>query len=121
MEEKTFTDFCAEWNERQPKDKDVRIIIMPLEYSGDIYGIEIRFPGSRKYSCTAIEFSNMKDSIRMESRGTIFISSSVTDFEKGIISFNTSFCNHDSHGYYTSAAIKTIQTILKETLPGFKK
>ena len=110
MEEKTFTDFCAEWNERQPKDKDVRIAIMPLEFSGDVYGIEIRFPG---FKCDGIKFFNIRRSVGTESRGTISVSSSSVDFEKGIMSFNTSFCDH---GYDTPTAIKTMKTLLTEIL-----
>lgn len=106
-----MSDFVTGWNTKQPKRGGIKV--MSLESSGDLYGIEIRFPGTA-YVCTETNFATMEDAVARRSGGTLLFSSSRYDFLNGVISLSVACCNHS---YDMSRVEKTLELLLTEMLP----
>ena len=108
-------DFIKEWNAAQSKIGGVKV--MPLTYVDDLYGLEIRFPGTA-YEVAQDQFVDIKGALARRSGGTIRFSTSWHDFRAGIISLSVACANH---AYSDDETIKALKLLLTEILPSFKK
>ena len=105
--------YIKEWNSKQSKRGGIKV--MPMEFSGDLYGIEIRFPNG-KCHCERDVFPDIKAAVAWRSGGVLTISSSWEDFESGVISCYVA-CTDPA--YDDGNIVGTLRVILGEIIPGF--
>ncbi len=110
-----LSEYLEKWEAEHATGKNLHITT--VEGNGDIYNIEIRFPGNR-YSMNQGRFDNVMNFLTRRSGGVLFGETSLQDFRNGFLSLKVAFCNH---GHSDKKLITTIKMFLEELLPSFEK
>ena len=101
----------------RPRDAD--ICLMPIIYSDQVYGIEIRFTATMYgHRCEEEDFKSVVSTILDKSGETLKVSSTWEDFWSGVLSLKVAFCNHE---YDDDIIIDTLQLLITEIIPSFEK
>ena len=90
---------------------------LALVQSGDLYGVEIRYP-SVAYEITDEDFRDMCDALPRRSGGTVYLTSSEYDARNGILSLKVACANH---AYDDRKCLAAIKMLLEEILPSLKR
>lgn len=110
---KKLEQFVSNWNKsRKPKDPAFYLVTRSDENGSRhkvVTGVEVRFPAMSYRSIGMLEdFNELKDAIRLSSRGLICLHSSSEEFNRGIL--NLSVASSDPN-FAQSSIIKTIKAL----------
>lgn len=104
MENKIVT-YAEGWMKERASQK--KISLMPLEFHGNVFGIEIRFSAT-KYN-TREGFEELVDNVNRRSGGMLSLLSDESNYRHGVISYAVA---HENHGYSDTKITKTVDYII---------
>ena len=105
-----LTNFIKTWEQNEAKHRKIHLLNV-CDSSGHIYTIEIRYSATLFRCIDNEQFTNLVNSIGRRSGGVLRISSSMDDFNTGIISIKVAFCNHS---FNEKRVTKTLRYLLED-------
>lgn len=107
--------YIESFSESQPRMGAIKALA--LVQSGDLYGVEVRYP-STSYEITSEDFLDMRDALPRRSGGTVHLTSSEYDARNGIISLKVACA---SYAFDNRKCMAALRMLLEEILPSLKR
>ena len=106
----TLSDFIKTWEKEEADQRKIHLLSIRDE-NDRVYAIEIRYSATLFHCIDDEHFTQLVNSIGRRSGGVLRISSSLDDFNTGIISVKVASCNHS---FNEGRVIKTLRFLMED-------